>query len=308
MTNSGDWIEVSLRVDGESAEAVAEVLGRFGHQGVSIEQDGIPPDTWDETEVPPATDLILRAYLPADESFDAKKTELETALGYMRLMYPMPTPAYRALEADDWAEAWKAYYQPIRIGQRLVIRPLWIDIELAQDDIEIALDPGMAFGTGTHPTTQLCLEALEQLIQPGQDVLDLGSGSGVLAIAAAKLGAGRVLALDNDKLAVEATRANTTANGVAGKIVNEHGSLDSVRGSARRFDLIVVNILARIILELARDGLGHVVRPGGTAIFSGIIDTQLAEIESALRLAGLQTYARRQRGDWMLIETRRSPG
>ena len=191
-----------MRVDGESAEAVAEVLERFGHQGVSLEQDGIPPDVWDESEVPPPQNLTIRAYFPVDERLEATKNQLEAALGHMRLMYPMPTPAYRKLQADDWAEAWKAHYKPLRIGERLVVRPLWIEVELASDDIEIALDPGMAFGTGTHPTTQLCLEALEGLIEPAQDVLDLGSGSGILSIAAAKLGAGRVLALDIDEIAV----------------------------------------------------------------------------------------------------------
>ena len=182
------WIEISLRADGESAEAIADVLARYGHQGVSIEQVGIPPDAWDETEVPPARQLMLRAYFPDDDRLDSTKQELEAALGHMRLMYPMPSPDYRVLDAEDWAEAWKSHYQPVRIGKRLLIRPLWIAIEPAAGDIEIALDPGMAFGSGTHPTTQLCLEALERLMEPAQDVLDLGSGSGILAIAAAKLG------------------------------------------------------------------------------------------------------------------------
>ena len=301
MNDSADWVEISLKVDGESAEAVAELLGRFGHQGVSIEQCGIPPDTWDETELPPASELLLRAYFPADADLEAKKMELETALGHMRLMYPMPTPVYRSLNARDWSEAWKAHYKPIRIGRRLVIRPRWIDVELEPDDIEIALDPGMAFGTGTHPTTQLCLEALEGAVQPGQMVLDLGSGSGILSIAAAKLGAGRVLALDNDSLAVAATQANAEANGVARKVISQHGSLDCVLSSVRRFDLVVVNILARIIIELAAQGLGDILRPGGTAIFSGIIDMQADEVEAALRAAGLNPIERRQRGDWMLI-------
>ncbi|MCY3796292.1 MAG: 50S ribosomal protein L11 methyltransferase [Chloroflexi bacterium] len=299
------WIEVSLRADGESAEAIADVLARYGHQGVSIEQVGIPPDAWDETEVPPPQQLMLRAYFPHDDQLETTKQELEAALGYMRLMYPMPSPDYRALDAQDWAEAWKAHYQPIRIGKRLLIRPLWIDLTLAAGDIEIALDPGMAFGTGTHPTTQLCLEALERLLDPAQDVLDLGSGSGILAIAAAKLGARKALALDIDPIAVEATAANAKANGVSGKVIAEQGSLDIVLGSARRFDLAVVNILARIILQLAEQRLGEIVRPGGTVICSGIIDTQLVEVEEALRRSGLQPYARRQQGDWVLVEAKR---
>ncbi|MCY3977246.1 MAG: 50S ribosomal protein L11 methyltransferase [Chloroflexi bacterium] len=299
------WIEVSLRADGESAEAIADVLARFGHQGVSIEQVGIPPDTWDETEVPPPQQLMLRAYFPHDDQLETTKQELEAALGYMRLMYPMPSPDYRALNAEDWAEAWKAHYQPVRIGKRLLIRPQWIAIEPAADDIEVALDPGMAFGTGTHPTTQLCLEALERLLEPAQDVIDLGSGSGILAIAAAKLGARKALALDIDPIAVEATAANAKANGVSGKVIAEQGSLDIVLGSARRFDLAVVNILARIILQLAEQRLGEIVKPGGTVICSGIIDTQLVEVEEALRLCGLQPYARRQQGDWVLVEATR---
>ena len=226
-----------MRADGESAEAIAEVLERFGHQGVSLEQDGIPPDTWDESEVPPPQNLILRAYFPDDNQLEDKKSQLQTALAHMRLMYPMPEPEYKLLEADDWAEAWKAHYQPLRIGERLLIRPLWIAVELEPNDIEISLDPGMAFGTGTHPTTQLCLEALERLIEPAQDVLDLGSGSGILSIAAAKLGARRVLALDIDPIAVYTTADNARANGVADRVIAEQGSLENVLGSARRFDL-----------------------------------------------------------------------
>ena len=302
------WIEISLRADGESAEAIAELLARYGHQGVSIEQAGIPPDTWDESEVPPPQQLMLRAYIPDDDRQEATKQELETALGHMRLMYPMPQPAYQTLDAEDWAEAWKAHYQPLRVGQRLLIRPLWIDIEIEPGDIEIALDPGMAFGTGTHPTTQLCLEALERVIAPAQDVLDLGSGSGILAIAAAKLGARKVLALDIDPIAVDATADNARENRVEDKIIAECGSLETVLGAARRFDLVIVNILARVIMQLTEGGLGEIVRPGGAAIFSGIIDSQLAEVEAALLRTGLQPYARYQRGDWMLVEAQRPAG
>ena len=299
------WIEVSLRVDGESAEAIAEVLSRYGHQGVSLEQDGIEPDFWDETDPPPADKLILRAYFPADESADATKAQLETALGHMRLLYPMPAPRYRPLLEEDWSQAWKAHYQPLRIGQRLLVRPRWIDVALAAGDIEIALDPGMAFGTGTHPTTQLCLEALETAVPPGGGALDLGCGSGILAIAAAKLGARHVLALDIDPLAVAATRDNARANGVAQRITVRQGSLEMARGSARRFDLLTVNILARVIVQLAADGLGGLLRRGGRALFSGIIETQADEVETALRGAGLQVQARRQMGDWLLLDARR---
>ena len=300
------WIEVSLRVDGESAEAVAELLSRYGHQGVSLEQDGIEPDTWDETDPPPADCMMLRAYFPDDQRAEATKAQLEKALGHMRLLYPMPAPRYRKLREEDWSQAWKTHYQPLRIGQRLLVRPRWIDVALAEGDIEIALDPGMAFGTGTHPTTQLCLEALETAVPSGGEALDLGCGSGILAIAAVKLGARHALALDIDPVAVAATRDNARFNGVAEKISVRQGSLEIPRGAARRFDLLTCNILARVIVQLAADGLGDLLRPGGRAIFSGIIETQAQEVETALRGAGLQVQARRQRGDWLLLDALRT--
>lgn len=302
MTN---WIEVTMKVDGESAEAVAEVLQRYGHQGVSVEQDGIQPDVWDEGDMPPVENLIVRAYFPDDDKVEDIKKQLETALGHMRMMYPMPDPVYRVVKEDDWAEAWKTHYHPLRVGKRLLIRPLWIDVDLADDDIEIALDPGMAFGTGTHPTTQLCLEALEDLVQPTQEILDLGCGSGILSIACAKLGARKIIGLDIDKLAVDATIENAEVNGVAEKIMVEQGSLENVITSARRFDFVVVNILAKIILKMTENNLGDTVRPGGIAIFSGIIETQVEEVEDGLRKTGLEPYARRQQGDWFLIEAKR---
>ncbi|MYE77490.1 MAG: 50S ribosomal protein L11 methyltransferase [Chloroflexi bacterium] len=299
------WIEVSLRVDGESAEAIAEVLGRYGHQGVSLEQADIRPDTWDEADLPPADSLILRAYFPDDVRAAATKAQLEAALGHMRLLYPMPEPVYRLVREDDWSQAWKAHYQPLRIGRRLLVRPRWVDVALSEGDIDIALDPGMAFGTGTHPTTQLCLEGLERVVQPGQIVLDLGCGSGILSIAAVKLGARRALALDIDAIAVSATRENASYNQVAQRITAQQGSIETALSAARRFDVLLVNILARGIMQLAAQGLGEVLRPGGVALFSGIIAEQADEVSATLGGAGLQIVARHQQGDWLLFEARR---
>jgi ribosomal protein L11 methyltransferase len=263
------------------------------------------PEAWNDGEVPPAERLTIRAYIPADERAEDTRARLESALGYMNMLYPMPTPVYRTVEEADWAEAWKAHYHPVRIGKRLFIRPLWIDVPVAPDDVELALDPGMAFGTGTHPTTQLCLEGVEALTQPGAQVLDLGTGSGILAIAAAKLGAAHVLALDNDPVAIEAAVRNVEQNGVTGKITAQVGSLETVLTSARRFDFVVVNIIAKVIIEMCANRLGDTVRPGGLAIFSGIIHDQADDVEAALRETGLEPYTRRQQGDWVLIEARR---
>lgn len=299
------WIEIKLSVDGESAEAIAELLQRYGHQGVSIEQDGIMPEAWDEDNVPPAERLTVRAYIRADETADDAKRQLETALGHMSMMYPMPQPEYMLVDEQDWAEAWKTHYKPIRLGKRTVIRPLWTDVELQSDDIEIALDPGMAFGTGTHPTTQLCLLALEDVVKPRVSALDLGCGSGILSIAAAKLGAASVLGLDIDPVAAKVTLENAEQNGVADQVTAQQGSLESVLTSARRFDLVMVNILARIIIPMCGQGLGQVVRPGGLAVFSGLIDEQQDEVEAALRSTGLEPHNHRRMGDWVAIEAHR---
>ena len=208
-------------------------------------------------------------------------------------------------DEENWAEAWKKHYHPLRIGERIVVRPLWESVDLGPDDIEIALDPGMAFGTGTHPTTQLCLQALETAVSPGTAVLDLGCGSAILAIAAAKLGAGNVYAIDNDPVAMEAAAENVTQNGVADRITLATGSLPEVKALNRQFDLALVNILARIIIPMAESGLGDVVKPGGIAIFSGLIRSQQDEVEAALKQAGLHTENRHFMGDWVLLEARR---
>lgn len=300
------WVEVSMEVDGESAEAVSEVLQRYGHQGVAIEQAGFYIETW-EDEVPPADRLIVRAYFPEDDRAEAAKQQLEEALWHLNKLYPMPTPQYKVIDEEDWAEAWKANYHPLRVGRHIFIRPLWIDEPGEPGDVVIALDPGMAFGTGTHPSTQLVLEATEDLIEqlPGAKVLDLGSGSGILAIAAAKMGAAHILALDTDPIATRSSIENAEANGVADKITAQTGSLESLLHAATRFDVALVNILAKVIIAMCGQGLGSVLRPNGIGVFGGIIQEQADEVEAALRTTGLEPYKRRFSGEWVVIEARR---
>lgn len=294
-----------MRTGGEAAEAIAQELQRWCHQGVAIEQDDIEQDMYDESDLPPAETLLIRGYFPLDADAEEKRFQIERALGYMNMMLPMPTPEFKIVADEDWADAWKKHYKPVRLGKRILVRPLWIEEEAQPDEVVIALDPGMAFGTGTHPTTQLCLEAIERMISPALDVLDLGCGSGILSIAAAKFGASKIVAVDIDQLAIDATIENSQKNGVAEKIHCYQGSLENVITSARRFDLLVVNILARIIIAMCDEKLGQTVRPGGRAIFSGIIENQANDVETALRKTGLEPLARYQQGDWILIEARR---
>lgn len=302
------WIEIAMEADGESAEVIAEVLNRYGHQGVVIEQGGFFIETW-EDEVPPADKLMVRAYIPEDERAEAAKTQLEEALYQLGRLYPMPKPQYNIVDEQDWAEAWKVHYHPLRVGKHIFIRPLWIEDFGQPGDVVISLDPGMAFGTGTHPSTQLVLEAAEALLaeRSGATVLDLGSGSGILSIAAAKLGAAHVLALDTDPIAVSSTRSNAEASGVQDRISVQEGSLESLIHAATRFDVALVNILAKVIIQMCSQGLGSVIRPGGVGVFGGIIETQADEVETALRSTGLIPYKRRLSSDWVVIEASRPP-
>jgi ribosomal protein L11 methyltransferase len=302
-----DWIEISLEVDGEAAEAVADLLARYGHQGVAIEQAGFPIEVWPD-EIPPADRLIIRAYFPADARAEAARQQLREGLWHLGRLYPMPEPTFTVIKEEDWAEAWKQHYHPLRLGRRLYIRPQWTTLpDPRPDDIVLVMDPGMAFGTGTHPTTQLCLIATEDLLaaQPALDVLDLGCGSGILGIAALKLGAAHVVALDTDELAVQATRQNAAYNDVNERLTVQQGSLEVVRHSARCFDLLLANILAKVIITLCEEGLGEVLRAGGAAVFSGLVREQADEVEAALRRNGLEPYRRRTQGDWVAIEARK---
>ena len=285
------WLEASVQVDGEAAEAVSEVFNRYGRGGAVLSTDF--DDDSGHTAV-----VTVKTYLPLDEEGRKTRQRIEEALWHLSQIYHIPPPEFRELTEDDWANAWKKHYHVLRIGQRIVVKPPWQEHKRQPNDIVIELDPGMAFGTGLHPTTQMCLQALEEHLKPGARVLDLGTGSGILAIAAAKLGAGSVLALDNDPLAVRAAQANVQSNGVQNLVAVEHGSLDK---ATEDFELVLINILARVIIELTGQGLVDRVRPTGLMIAAGIIEEQEAEVTAALREHGLEIVERRQEKDWVTL-------
>lgn len=284
-----EWAEVSITVENEIAEAVAEVLARYAHRGVAIEAG---PGGWN------AGPVIVRAYLPANDDLPTNRRHIEEALWHLGQIRPVPAPAFRTIAERDWTQAWKERLTVMRVGQHIVIRPSWLTYSPLLGDTVIQLDPGMAFGTGLHPTTQMCLVALEELVQPGMMVLDLGTGSGILAIAAARLGAGRVLAVDNDPIAVKTAQENVVANGVQEAVGVIHGSLDEALGS---YDLVAANILAPVIVGMAREGLATRVRPGGTLIATGILDGQEAQVIEALEREGLALGEQRRVEDWVCL-------
>lgn len=299
-----NWLEVSLETDGEGAEAVSEVLRPFAYQeSVVLEQMG------DESSLDPAALLAavtVKIYIPEDQDTPELRQRIREILFYMGKLYPLPEPQFRTLAEQDWANAWKAHYHPFRIGEQIWIRPSWIPPEDVPDirpsDLVLVLDPGMAFGTGLHPTTQSCLLALEELTQPGMRVLDVGTGSGILSIAAIKLGAAEVAAFDTDDLAVRATESNATINEVSSHLNVWQGQLASVSDHTdhAQWDIVVVNILAPVIIGLfnENDLLGYVA-PTGRIVLSGIIDEQGPSIVAALEQAGGRVEKVIRSGDWV---------
>jgi ribosomal protein L11 methyltransferase len=299
-----DWIEISVTVDGEGAEAVADTLSRYVHQGVAIE-NSFPGEAWEDDPIP-TKNLVVRAYFLDDEEAESKKQKIREALYYLSRIYPeIPEPTFGIVHEEDWADAWKKNYHPIRIGKRILIKPAWIEVESNPDDIILDLDPGMAFGTGTHPTTQLCLQACEWFVHPDTTMVDIGTGSGILAIAAAKLGALRVLGRDIDPVAIKMAQENIERNGVENIITVQQGSLEGLVTSARRWGLGMGNLTAGIIKELATQGLQHIIWPGSMFIFSGIIETQAEEIIAVLDAIDLKLLGKRQQGDWVMLITQR---
>ena len=218
-----EWLEISVHVDGEAAEAVSEVFNRYGHGGAVIEHllsgGSAAHDDVDE--------MTVKTYIAPDNP--GLRRQIEEALWHLGQLYPIPDPSFRLLSNEDWAEAWKAHYAVSHVGRQTVIVPRWMEYQGTPGEVIVVLDPGMAFGTGTHPTTRLCLTALEDLASPGMEVLDLGTGSGILAISAAKQGAAAVLALDVDEIAVAAAQENVAANQVGSTVQVKAGSMEKAR-------------------------------------------------------------------------------
>jgi ribosomal protein L11 methyltransferase len=303
-----------VECDQEAVEAVSEILSREAGGGVSVEQPFTTEQEGLAASPVPDAPATVRAYVPAIDRSAAETALARTRerLGHLRAFELRPIGQLHVNEVheEDWASAWKEHFPVMRLGRRIVIRPTWRDYEPEPEDVVIALDPGMAFGTGLHPTTRLCLAGLERWSEEGlvagASTLDVGSGSGVLAVGAALLGAGPVIALDTDPIAVEATHANAHLNGVA--IEARQGSLPA---EGRPFDLVLANLVAGILVELAAE-LAAAVRPGkgtsgsgGRLLASGIFIDREPEVRRAFAAAGLRVVGRQQETDWVALDLER---
>ena len=270
MRKSMAWQELSIAVPNEYVEPISYLFSRYG-RGLGMERDG--PDR-----------ILLRTYLPANSRL--RLARIEVGINLVNILQPLGEINIRLLpEDEDWQKQWRSHFSLLRVGRHLVIKPSWIEYEAASGEVMVELDPGMAFGTGYHPTTHTCWQAIEELLQPGMAVLDLGTGSGILSIAAVKLGASRVVALDIDPQAVRAARQNLRRTRVQKQVTLTQGSVPHPLAGHGLFDLAVANISARAVRERA-PFLLPVLKPGGRLIASGIMDHQRQEVQETLEELG----------------------
>ena len=303
------WAEVSVDTSHEATDLVSEILQELGAAGVVIEDPAllneyIRSGLWDYTDLKESeeTEVVrVKAYWALDEELEGKLQNLSERLASLAqhgIDKGAGTVSWQAVADEDWAETWKEFFHTEKIGARTVIKPTWEEYEAKAGEIVVELDPGAAFGTGQHATTSLCIRALEDLVQPGMTVFDVGTGSGVLAIVAAKLGAKRVEAVDFDPVAVRVARENVRQNGAEGVVRTERSDLlKSVEGEA---DLIIANIIADIIVRLFGEVKGSLAA-GGTMLLSGIIEDRLADVVEASGRHGFSVEKIEQEKGWAAV-------
>ncbi len=284
------WHEISIGVPHEYVEPVSYLFSRYG-RGLTMEPDG--PDR-----------LMLRTYLPSTSR--QRLARIDVGLRLVSAVHPLGEPAIRELPQEEWQDAWKSHFSLVKIGRRLVVRPTWTDYRPEPGEVVIDIDPGLAFGTGYHPTTYTCLEALETLVTEGAAVLDLGTGSGILSIAAIRLGAGRAVALDIDSQAVRAARQNFRRTGAHRQVTLVQGSLPHAAVGPGQFDLAVANISARAICERAQF-LVSAVRDTGVLVASGMMRDQSPEVLDTLAELGCTCVGEWSRDEWVTLAFRPPP-
>ncbi len=299
------WLEISCDIPADLADILAAYLGELSGCGVCTEN--LDVDAFSPDEISHAPIRTVRAYFSEEDDLDACLGEIQRFLDRLAGQHPglsLPHPCVSTVRSEDWSSSWKANFKPLRVGRRLMIVPTWEQPELNPDDIVLRIDPGMAFGTGGHETTRLCLELLEEIMAAPSSpaVLDLGTGSGILAMAAARLGAGRVLAVDIDPQAVEVARENLAMNGMAKLVECATTPLESIGES---FDLILANILAEELVRLA-PSLIRRLAPGGALVLSGILAEREQLVRGGFALPDLTYCETRHQGEWVAMLYRRA--
>jgi ribosomal protein L11 methyltransferase len=300
-----EWLELAVEVDVEAVEAVSEVFARHGYnEGVAVDQPFTQEADGDKLAVDITRPFTVRTFVAASDLPPEALEEIRQALWFLGRLRQVGELRVTARREAEWADAWKEHYRPQRVGRRVLVRPPWYEYTPEGDDVVVVLDPGMAFGTGLHPSTRLSVIGLETELRPGMRVLDVGSGSGILAIAAALLGAGPLMAVDIEPVAVRATRENAARNGVAERITVAEGSVGPGGPVAGAYDLVLANIIARVLIELAVD-LVAALAPGGTLVLAGIIEGRESEVRAAFDALDLTFVRRAQEEDWVSLVYRR---
>jgi ribosomal protein L11 methyltransferase len=305
--DAGTWLELAVEVDHEAVEPVAELFSQYGYnEGVAIEEHFTQDKDGDNLAVDYSRPVWVRTFVAAADVKPGTLDEIRRALWHLGRMRHVGELQITEREEEDWANAWKEHFKPLRAGHHVVIAPPWQEYEPAtEDEIVVLLDPGMAFGTGTHPSSRLCLMALEEQIKPGDSVLDVGTGSGILAISAVKLGAGSVDAVDIEPVAVRSTIENAERNGVAECVRVAEGSVAPDGPFVGPYDIVLANIISRVLIELVK-GISSSVKPGGTLILSGVIDSREPFVREAYEPRGFVLIGRAQIEDWVGL-TYRAP-
>ena len=308
-----EWAEVSFRTSHAAQEAVSALFEETGASGTVIEDPAlineyIHSGLWDYTDIPEQKDtsvVTVKAYFAADDSLDEKLASIRAGLDEIAARGVDTTPAElltARVQDEDWANSWKKYFHTDKVGERVVIQPSWEEYEPQDGEVVLRLDPGAAFGTGTPPTTSMCLRAMEKLVKPGMTVFDVGTGSGVLAIAAAKLGAKTVHAVDYDATAVRVARENIEANGVSDLISTAESDLFSAISG--KSGLVTANLIADLVIRLL-PGLGAHLEKGGALLASGIIESRTQEVREAADAAGFFVAEDFEEKEWHAMVIRR---
>ena len=300
---SDTWMEIACDIPAEHAEVVADYLARLSGNGVCVDNRTV--DAFATSEIPDSVRVSIKAYLSADDDPAPLMVELRSFIDELSRRFPdeqFAPPTLSPVHAEDWSSSWKVHFKPLRVGARLLIVPTWEEAAVQEGDLVVRIDPGMAFGTGGHETTRLCLETLEQLMEQGDSsaapsLLDLGTGSGILAMAARLLGAGRILALDIDPDAVEVARENLELNNLADQVECGTTPLESLD---ERFDIILANILAEELVRLA-PFLAARLNPGGSLILSGILAEKEPLVRSGFSASSLTYCSTSCAGEWVAM-------